>query len=337
MKKRSLGKSGIMVSRIGIGTAAWGFKLMGYGKSYQKEDLWDAYKTGLDNGVNFFDTADSYAGGDSERILGEFQKKDGREIMIASKHNPRNDKRPEDIMNALSGSLERLQVSSIDLYQLHFPPKDDQFERYAAVLAGAYAQGLVKAVGVSNFNLERTARFHDCLLKYDLPLSSNQVYYHLLERRVEDSGLIDYCEKENIAVIPLSPMAQGVLTGKYALQAKKLSVTQKVYFWIQQLDLFHDEKEKKPLLRKIFTRPEAVKIKKYLPLFELMDRIAARHQTSIAQIALSWLLFSSDQMIPIPGVKNKKQAQSNLMMLSVDLTQKEFNELSQMEEVLANE
>lgn len=337
MKTRSLGKSGIMVSRIGIGTAAWGFKLMGYRKSYQKEDLWDAYKTSLDNGVTFFDTADSYAGGDSERILGEFQKKDGREIVIATKHNPRNDKRPEDIMDALSGSLERLQVSSIDLYQLHLPPKDDQFERYAAVLAGAYAQGLIKAIGISNFNLERTSRFHRCLLNYDLPLSSNQVYYHLLERRVEGSGLIDYCEKENIAVIPLSPMAQGVLTGKFALTDRKISIIQKIYFWIQQLDLFHDEKEKRPLLRKIFTRPEAVKIKKYLPLFQLMDKLAARHQASIAQIALSWLLFASDQIIPIPGVKNKKQAQSNSKMLSIDLTQEEFNELSQMEEALANE
>ncbi|MCL1631475.1 aldo/keto reductase [Sporolactobacillus sp. CPB3-1] len=337
MKMKALGKSEVHVSKIGVGTAAWGFKLMGYGKFYQKQDLWEAYVASLDHGVNFFDTADSYARGDSERLLGEFREKDGRMAVIATKHNPKADKRPEDIIKAIEASLERLKTEAIDLYQLHYPPKDQDLEQYAELLADAYAHGLIRAIGVSNFNLERTAAFHQFLQKRGLFLSANQVYYHLLERRIERSGLIDYCEQERISIIPLSPMAQGVLTGKYQSGDKKLSLQQKVYLWIQQLDLFHEGTQGLPLWRRLMRMPEAAKIKKYDPLFQLLRETAAARETSVAQIALSWLMQASDQIIPIPGVKNRKQAVSNAGLPTIGLTQKEYDALSKMEEQLANE
>lgn len=328
-----LGRTDLQVSRIGVGTAAWGFKLMGYGKTYTKDDLFAAYQVSLDNGVNLFDTADSYADGDSERLIGEFHEKDGRKIVIATKHNPRKDRQPEQIIDAIKGSIERLRVSSIDLYQLHYPPQDDRLAYYADVLAGAYADGLIKAVGVSNFNLERTARFYEYLKKYHIPLASNQVYYNLLERRIEKSGLLDYCEEHHIAIIPLSPMAQGVLTGKYNMN-KKLSFTQKAYFWIQQLDLFHEEKSGTSLLRRMFTMPKPVRLQKYRPLFQLMEQIAKRHQMTVGQVALRWLLSSGEQIIPIPGAKNKAQAESNSKLLTEKLSDDKFQALTHMEERL---
>ncbi len=336
MNQMKLGRTNLTISRVGLGTAAWGFKLMGYGKKFTKADLWEAYRISLDNGVNFIDTADSYADGDSERLIGEFHERDGRPVVVATKHDPRKDSQPKAIVQAIERSRQRLRIPAIDLYQLHYPPQDEQLAAYADILAGALRAGLIRAIGVSNFNLARTMRFHDELAVRGIPLASNQVYYHLLERRIEKSGLIDYCEKETIAIIPLSPMAQGVLTGKFARSGAKLSGIQKIYFWIQQQDLFHEGLGISRINRLIHI-PEPVRLKRYRPLFQLMREIAGDHRATVGQVALLWLIAAGRQIIPIPGAKNGRQAAVNSRLPDESLSEQEFHALCRMEEKLADE
>lgn len=127
-EKRKLGASGIVVPPIGVGTMSWGFKQTGYGKAYSREDIMQAYHACLDSGLNYFDTAEGYEAGESERLIGECYRKDDRPIVISSKFDNStivvpspSHSSPCSIMKALDGSLQRLGAQCIDLYQLHYP------------------------------------------------------------------------------------------------------------------------------------------------------------------------------------------------------------------------
>lgn len=330
MKTRLLGKSGIEVPALGIGTAAWGFPMMGYGKTYHKEDLYSAYCTCLDNGLNLFDTAEGYAEGDSERLLGEFHKRDGRTIIIATKFKATEN--PEEVLRNLKASLERLQVEKIDLYQLHYPPKNEKIEEFMDVMAETVKRGLVRAVGISNFNAERMKRAIDRLAHHEIPLASNQVFFNLIERRAEFNGVLDLCKSENIALIPFSPMAQGLLTGKFRRKARKLTLSQKIYFRLQQLDMFNESPDKKSLIYKLVRTPLALRAGRLEFLFQVMEDIALKHNATIAQIALNWLLKTDQHVIPIPGVKNEKQARDIIRALDITLTDEEYRQLCDVRE-----
>ncbi|HXZ05993.1 MAG TPA: aldo/keto reductase, partial [Ktedonobacteraceae bacterium] len=116
--QRHLGASGIVVSPLGVGVWSWGDKnFWGYGQDYNREDVTQAYEACLDAGINFFDTAEMYARGESERILGECIREDGRPVVIASKFAPLPNRfTARSLLKALDASLERLNVQAIDLY-----------------------------------------------------------------------------------------------------------------------------------------------------------------------------------------------------------------------------
>lgn len=335
MKARILGKSGVEVPALGIGTAAWGLPMMGYGKSYKKEDLYAAYKACIDEGFNYFDTAESYADGESERILGEFHKKDDRDIIIATKFKATKD--PKELFTKLKASLERLQVDRIDLYQLHYPPSKDRINEFMDVMAEVVKDGHVRAVGVSNFNAELMKRAIDRLDHHGVPLASNQVFYNLIERRAEFNGVLDLCKSEDIALIPFSPMAQGLLTGKFRKNAKKVSFSQKIYFRLQQLDIFKEDPNSESLFHKLFCTPVALKTDKLEPLFQVMENIALKHNATIPQIALNWLLATDRHILPIPGVKNIRQATDIIGALHFTLTNEEYRQICNTQEELGHE
>lgn len=334
MKTRPLGKSGLVVPAIGIGIAAWGFPLMGYGKTYGKEDLYAAYTACLDAGCNYFDTAESYAKGESERLLGEFRQKDGREIIIATKHKPTDD--PRRLLTSLRESMRRLRTERIDLYQLHYPPAKERIDEFMDAMAEAVKSGLVRAVGVSNFNAERMKRAYDRLAHHGIALASNQVFYHLLERRAEANGVLALCRSLDVALIPFSPMAQGLLTGKFRNGGQKATLSQKVYFRLQQLDMFKEDVEKKSMLRKLLKTPEVVKIAKLEPLFQTMEEIASAHGATVPQVALNWLLAADPHVVPIPGAKNAKQALDNTGVLHFTLTREEYERICRTQERILN-
>src|SRR5690606_13016747 len=183
-----LGKTGLQVPPMGTGVWAWGDRTYwGYGRSYQEADVRQAFDCLLKAGLTFFDTAELYGNGLSERILGRFVQETGARVITATKFMPYPWRiRQRSLMTALQNSLKRLQMDQVDLYQIHHPAPPRSVEVWAQALAQAVKAGLTRTVGVSNFNKDQMLRTADVLARYDIPLASNQVDYSLLQRKVED-------------------------------------------------------------------------------------------------------------------------------------------------------
>ena len=293
-----LGKSGLTVSPLGVGTWAWGDRFYwGYGREYTDEALREAFQVSVASGIRFFDTAEVYGWGRSERLLGQFLRELGRPQVIATKFMPFPWRwRRKDLLRALHGSLRRLGLARVDLYQIHWPLPPVPIETWMEALAEAVEAGLVKAVGVSNFNVEQMRRAHEALARRGIPLASNQVQYSLLHRRPEFDGLMAACRELDITLIAYSPLAMGVLTGKYT------------------------PSQPPPGLRgRRYHRRRLAQIQ---PLLDLLRDLAAAHDKTPAQIALNWVIGKG--AVPIPGAKNARQAQENAGALGWRLSAEEM-------------
>jgi aryl-alcohol dehydrogenase-like predicted oxidoreductase len=307
--QRHLGASGIAVSPLGVGVWSWGDKTFwGYGKEYTLEDVSQAYKACRDAGLNFFDTAEMYGRGESERILGECIREDGRPVVIASKFAPLPNRfSARSLLKALDASLERLNVKTIDLYQIHWPYTFIGLDALMDALAEAVRSGKVRAVGVSNYEADLMRRAHTRLARHDIPLASNQVHYNLLYRKPEKNGVLDACRELNVALIAYSPLEQGLLTGKYRIVAgQAISVTGQRRF------------------SRAFRTSQRRKIE---PLLLTMEEIAKAHGKTIGQVALNWLILKDELIIPIPGAKNVRQATENAGAIGWRLTRDEFERI----------
>ena len=302
--KTFLGKTGISISPLGIGTWQWGDRFTwDYGRGgFNDADLQASFQACVTQGINFFDTAEVYGRGQSERLLGQFSRADGREVVIATKFMPFpwRVSRPE-LLNALKGSLARLGRPRVDLYQIHWPMPPHSTRFWVDALGEAVQSGLARAVGVSNYSSEQTLRAHDLLARQGIPLASNQVRFSLLDRKAERNGLLQACRERGITLIAYSPLAQGLLTGKYTPQ--------------------------QPL-----TGARRRRLGRYLapiqPLITLLRSMGEAHGGKTpAQVALNWVVAKG--AVPIPGAKNARQAQENLGALGWQLTQDEIATLDQ--------
>jgi aryl-alcohol dehydrogenase-like predicted oxidoreductase len=309
LDQRHLGASGIVVPPMGVGVWSWGDKsFWGYGQDYTREDVALAYKACLDTGLNFFDTAEMYGRGESERILGKCIREDGRPVIIASKFAPLpNRLSARSLLEALDASLERLNVKTMDLYQIHWPYSLIGVDALMDALAQAVHSGKVRAVGVSNYGANLMRRAHARLARHDIPLASNQVHYNLIHRKPEKNGVLDACRELNVALIAYSPLEQGLLTGKYRIVAgQAISVTGPRRFT--------------PAFRTSQRR-------KIEPLLQTMEDIATTHSKTVGQVALNWLLSKDECIIPIPGAKNVRQASENAGAIGWRLTGEEFKRI----------
>ncbi len=332
---RRLGATGIKVPAMGVGTQSWGKESFGYGKTYTRDDLFEAYKACLDAGLNFFDTSESYSAGLSEQLLGEFRRRDDRPIIIATKftpakiYDPSTRFSPKDIMRTLDGSLKRLGLEVIDLYQLHYPVARRKLDAYLEGMAQTVKTGKARAIGVSNFSTNYLRHAREYLDRLGIPLASNQAGYSLLHRSSETDGMLAACKELDVAFIPILPLGEGVLTGKYRVGGAEYPSTTRVI--LQMSRLFETET---PFIRRMFAKPYTVQREKLEPLFQVMDEIAQAHNATIAQVALNWLIESRPLVIPIPGAKNAKQAAGNAATLSWKMTQEQFEHLSKTEETI---
>jgi aryl-alcohol dehydrogenase-like predicted oxidoreductase len=331
LEQRKLGGSNVMVPAMGIGTMLWDSS-----KSDTKEDIFKAYSTCLDNGLNFFDTAEIYANGNSERMLGECIKKDGRSIIIASKFAPPSSmvpnppkrffvskKSPRALMEALDNSLNRLGVDYIDLYQLHAPPSHNTIEDYMDVMAEAVKMGKVRAVGVCNFNAAQMRQAYVRLARHDISLATNMVGYSILRRFPETNGVFDICKELNIALIPYAPLAEGVLTGKDR-DGKRIPLAYSAVIYFGHLNIVKERENTTSFIKRLFTKPRELDRKRIEPLFKVMDEIAQKHNKTLAQIAINWLITTEDvTVIPIPGVRNIRQINDNMGAVNWKLTKEE--------------
>jgi aryl-alcohol dehydrogenase-like predicted oxidoreductase len=204
-KMRALGKTDLNVSALGVGTNKW---------QQGKNDaaVFETYRTCQDSGVTFFDTAEIYGFGKSERLLGECLRRDGRPAVIATKFAPfvaRSS--PRHLLKALDASLNRLGVKSIYLYYIHFPNFGDH-NALADAMAEAVKSGKVRHVGVSNFDAAQTRRIADRLARANVPLAANEVHYSLVYRKPESNGVLAACREVGASLVAYYPLGGGKLT-----------------------------------------------------------------------------------------------------------------------------
>lgn len=337
-ERRPLGGSEVIVPPLGVGTASWGERLLGYGRTHSRKDLMMVYSACLDEGFDFFDTAEGYGHGDSERILGECRREDRRPVTIATKYAPPNifapsiaRLRPCALFKGLDASLRRLGVERIDLYQIHFPTSLANVDGLMDMMAEAVRLGKVRAVGVSNYGAALMGRAHARLALHGIPLASNQVHYNLLNRRPEVDGVLDACRELNVSLIANSPLQQGILTGKYRDPSRSPSLFQQLIFRLGQVGSSGEIQDESPIYKRIFAKPRCLRRDKLEFLFVVLEQIAKAHQKSIGQVALNWLISGEEHVIAIPGAKNPRQATENAAAVSWRLTQEERALINQAE------
>jgi aryl-alcohol dehydrogenase-like predicted oxidoreductase len=252
--------------------------------------------------VTLFDTAEIYSGGTSERRLGELTR--DKDVVIATKFPPSFFSRVDSLPSALDASLARLGRSWVDLYQHHFPFSWMPIPKLIEFMADAVDAGKVKAVGVSNYSAEQMRTAHAALARRGIPLASNQVEYSLLHRQPEINGVLDACRELGVTLIAYQPLASGALTGKYTAGARPAG------------------------LRRFLPSFRRKGLAALEPVVNLLREIGERYGKSPAQVALRWLI-ENEQVLPIPGAKNGKQAADNAGALSFSLTPAEVDALDQ--------
>jgi aryl-alcohol dehydrogenase-like predicted oxidoreductase len=280
--------------QFGTGTWAWGDRLFwGYGRGYNDDDLRAVFNASLNAGIDLFDTAEVYGQGRSETLLGQFILESGRQVRVATKFMPypwRLSRR--SAQRALRGSLKRLGREKVELYQIHMPFPPLKIETWVEALSDLAQSGLIGAVGVSNYDRDQTQRAYDILIRQGIPLASNQVEYHLLNRKIEKNGLLKHCQELGVTVIAYSPLGQGLLTGKFT-------------------------PENPP--RGVRSRYGAKLLVKIQPLLKLMRQISADHAGKTpGQVALNWVMCKGT--FAIPGAKNLRQMEENAGALGWELT-----------------
>jgi aryl-alcohol dehydrogenase-like predicted oxidoreductase len=307
---------------MGTGTWAWGDRLYwGYGRDYNKNDLYDTFLASLEGGIKFFDSAEIYAQGRSEMYLGEFiakrrQIKNGTNIpgvyetrpIVATKFMPfpwRLGRRSLKV--ALKRSLKRLGVSKIDLYQIHWPAPPVAVETWIEAMIEEYQEGKITAIGISNFNRTQMQRAYAALTNEGVQLTSNQVEYNLLNRNIEKNGLLKHCHDAGVSVLAYSPLSMGVLTGKYTAEKPPLGIRSRRY------------------------NPKF--LAKITPLLSLLKQIGNdRAGKTPAQVALNWVICKG--AIPIPGAKSPHQVAQNSGAVGWALSHAEVERLDDMSDQL---
>lgn len=213
-----LGATPLRIAPIGVGTWAWGERrYWGYGQDYGPREVVDAFAASAEAGLDFFDTAEVYGHGESEKILGWMVRKHGGPLVVATKFALLPGRAGARALPlALERSLKRLGTPRVDLYQVHWPDVAmASIDSLMAAMADAVHAGTVGAVGVSNFGASEMREAHEALAKRGLPLASNQVHYSLLHRAPEVDGVLEACRELGVTLLAYSPLEQGLLTGKY--------------------------------------------------------------------------------------------------------------------------
>ncbi|MGK7919248.1 MAG: aldo/keto reductase [Trichodesmium sp.] len=308
MATTTLGKTGITVNPICIGTWAWGDKLFwNYGSNYGASEVEAAFKTCLEAGVNFFDTAEVYGNGLSEELLGKFMQETEQPVQIATKYGPVPWRFfPESVADAVTASLKRLMVPKVTLYQVHWPFTFFMSqETLLNALADEVKQGRIESVGVSNYSAEEMFQAHKILEKRGVILATNQVRYSLLSRQIETKGILDKARELGVTILAYSPLAQGLLTGKYTATNLPTGA------------------------RKFDSRFQKNGLEKIAPVMSLLKQIGEKYGKTPAQVALNWLVFQ-DSVIPIAGSKNSEQVQQNVGAIGWEINQDEFNQLEEI-------
>src|SRR5919107_531169 len=272
------------IAALGIGTWAWGTtRLWGYGKEYDRSDVGNAFRASMAEGVTLVDTAEMYGNGASERIIGEILREGAFEErpVIATKFAPLPYRfSAKSLLKAVDKSLERLGIETIDLYQIHFPNPILKINSLMDALADTVKAGKVRRVGVSNYGAD------------------------LLQRAPETNGVLEASQDLGVTLIAYSPLAKGLLTGKYGPGGDNPA----------------------GLVRRMGRAFGEQNLKKIEPVLNILREIGEAHNKEPAQVALNWLITQRNAF-PIPGAKNERQARQNAGALGWEIAAEEAKKL----------
>ena len=288
---------------MGLGAWQWGDRVVWqYGNGYSEEQVHEAFQLSIAEGIRFIDTAEIYGNGLSERLLGGFLQETDQPVLVATKFFPWPWRFTKGaIPRALRGSIARMNVESVDLYQIHWPTPILGTDRMMEGLAECVKSGMTRTVGVSNFGQSRMLAAYSSLARHNVPLAANQVHYSLLHRNIEKDGTLARAKELGIRLIAYSPMEKGMLAGKYSPENPPPGSRASQYSRL---------------------------LPKLPPLIKLMTQIGQDHGgKSNSQVALNWVICKG--ALPIPGAKNAGQAMQNAGALGWRLTDEELARLDE--------
>lgn len=310
---RHLGQTDIEISPIGLGVMEFsggGGMLGAVFPAMSREDKRAVVRAALDGGINWFDTAEIYGLGVSEASLADALKACGindSQVVIATKWWPLL-RTARSIPRTVRTRLRYLDGFSIGLYMVHQPFSLSSPEAEMDAMAGLVEAGKIRSVGVSNFSAKRMRRAYSQLKRRGLPLAANQVQYSLLDRSIESNGTLDTARELGVTIIAYTPLASGLLSGKY--HQNPALIRQKSWYWRSRLQ---DGMEKS-------TR-----------LVHALEEIGAARQATAAQVALNWVIHSQgDIIVAIPGATRAHQAAESAAAANFHLTADEMALLDEL-------
>lgn len=275
------------------------------------DDSLEAMRAAYECGITSYDTAEAYGGGHSEEIVGKFIKEIGRDkLTVATKVG--GSLKADQINQACEKSLQRLGVEKIDLYQIHWPSgtwdgEKTPLEESMTALVKLRESGKIGAIGVSNFGKDLIEE----ALQYGR-IDSLQPPYSLFFAPYVANGTIEFCIKNEIGVIPYSPLAQGLVTGKFNMENRP-----------------SDNRKSNHLFKDPTYGIALEATAKLVP-------IAEKYEASTAQLALAWLVAQPGVTSPIVGARNAKQIQDTAQAASLQLKQEDIDAISQIAQPVLN-
>ncbi|HST55054.1 MAG TPA: aldo/keto reductase [Solirubrobacteraceae bacterium] len=310
MNRVKLGVTNLDVSPIAFGT----WQLGGDWGKFDEQAAIEAIQHARELGINFFDTAQAYGFGVSERLLGDALRDDlddnRDELVIATKGGLRmdaedglvRDSSPEWLRRGVDESLNNLGLDHIDLYQVHWPDPQTPFEVTAHTLEELVGEGKIGHVGVSNFNAKQTAEF-----SRTRPVETSQPPYHLFRREIEHE-LLPYAHEHDIGVLVYGPLAHGLLTG---------AMDEHTSFpdddWRRTSDVF-----------------EGDAFKRNLGVVAELERFAGAHGCSVGQLAIAWTLANPAVHVAIVGSRKAKHIEDSVGALNVELSAEDLTEVERI-------
>ena len=297
LSMRNLGGTGIQVTPIGLGVMQFSGGAGPFGAAFPvltQEEKTSLVKTALEGGINWFDTAEMYGMGQSERNLSQALQSLGVEVgsvVIATKWFPLF-RTAHDIPRSIAERLKNLHPYPIDLYYIHQPYSFSSPEAEMDAMAKLAAAGKIGAVGVSNFSAERMRRAHAALAKHGLKLAANQVHYSLAHRQIESDGTLQTARELGISIVAYTPLEYGLLTGNY------------------------------------HRNPTLLKQKPFFRRRGLQSRLEA---TRPLITAMNWLIhFHGELVVTIPGATKASQVAQNAGAMNFRLSEEELDELDRL-------
>lgn len=327
---RQLGTSNLHISPIGLG--CWQFSkgngLVGkYWPALSNQTIVDIVQTSLQHGVNWFDTAEIYGKGESEKALARTLQQlnvPPSDAIIATKWWPVA-RTAGSIRDTIMQRLECLQPYPISLYQIHQPYALSSIRAQLEAMRDLITAGHIKYAGVSNFSAKQMEEAHQVLQQYGLSLISNQVKYSMIDRRIEKNGILDTAKRLDIAIIAYSPLEQGILTGKFHPQS-----TSDVGRELNRAKAQSTSVAPSGIRRWLPGFRQARLIKTW-PLIEELQRLALEYEVEPGQVALNWLIhYHGHHVFAIPGASRSSQAAANAKVLTFHLSDSEKEHLNQL-------